>query len=262
MIATAHNTGKNSNKTLVAKAGATSYSDQLDHELLEQYLPLVRVAVNRISRNLPSHIDAEDLHSVGLIGLISAIQKYDTAQMKTFEAYALLRIRGAILDELRRMDYMPRSARAKARRLKEAVAKLEQEHGRAPSEQEIRKELELSSDDYQKMRRQTQTISVVSLDAPMQTDEPEGRNLHESVPDENFILSLTRLENEELREILLEKIAELPERQRKILAMYYHEEMRLAEIAEVFGVTEARICQIHAQTVATLRRQVESARNR
>ncbi len=230
--------------------------------LIERYLPLVRNVVDRIKINLPQHVDADDLYSVGITGLIAAVRKYDPEQGNTFAGYATMRIRGAILDELRRMDWCPRRARAKARKLKEAIATLEQQVGRPATDEEIRQSLGLTPKEYAKWLEESKPVCFVAIDQTSEQEETEGASLHEVIADDNNVLASERMEKEELLQILSQRIEQLPDIPKKILAMYYFENMRLAEIAAVFGLTESRICQIHAQTVLSLRSYLGRMRNR
>jgi len=236
-------------------------SGDLDQkELIERYLPLVRNVVDRIKLNLPSHIDADDLYSVGVTGLIAAVRKYDPEQGNTFASYAAMRIRGAVLDELRRLDWIPRRARAKARKIKEAINEIEQVTGCAATEEEVQKRLGLSTKEYNRWMEEARPVSFVAIDGPAD-DEHEGASLHEVIADENNVLARDRMEHEELLQLVAQRIQQLPDIPRKILAMYYFENMRLAEIAAVFGLTESRICQIHSQTVLGLRATLQRQRN-
>ena len=241
--------------------GATS--GELDQkELIERYLPLVRNVVDRIKLNLPSHIDADDLYSVGVTGLIAAVRKYDPEQGSTFPAYASMRIRGAILDELRRMDWCPRRARARARKMKEAINNLEQRLGRVAKEEEIRADLGLSEKEFAKWLEDSKPVTFIAIDQRSEMEESEGASLHELLADEADVTGRDNLEKEELLQIMSQRIKELPDIPRKILAMYYFENMRLAEIAAVFGLTESRICQIHSQTILGLRAFMARAQDR
>ena len=233
-----------------------------EKDLIERYLPLVRNVVDRVKITLPPHIDVEDLYSVGVTGLISAVRKYDPAQGRTFAGYAALRIRGAVLDELRRMDWCPRRTRARVRKLKEAIGDLEQKYGRPVTAEEICEELDLTPAEYEKWLDESRPVSFVSLDHHMEGEESEGGSLHELVPDDNDVTGRENLEQAELLQLLSKRMAELPDIPRKILTMYYHENMRLAEIAAVFGLTESRICQIHSQTILGLRSYLGRARSR
>lgn len=233
-----------------------------EKELLERYLPLVRNVVDRLKLTLPAHVDADDLYSVGVTGLIAAVRRYNPEQQHTFAAYATTRIRGAVLDELRRLDWFPRRARAKARKIKTAISELEQRLGRSPSEDEIRIHLDLSVKEYAHWMVEVRPISFVAIDDNGETEDSSGTSRHEMIADEQAVPVQQSMENEELGQLLAQKIQELPDIQRRVLAMYYHENLRLAEIAAVFNLTESRICQIHARALLGLRAQIEGARNR
>jgi RNA polymerase sigma factor for flagellar operon FliA len=222
-------------------------------ELLLQYLPLVKSTVSRIKIGLPPHIEEEDLQSVGLAGLISALKRYDPDQKDSFASYATMRIRGAILDELRRMDWMPRNARANFKALRKTVEDLEQELGRPATEEEIRTAMNLSPKAYSDLLDSTRTVSLIPLDHSPNGESTDEGSLYEVIADDNLVSATDRMEKEELIQMVAKRINQLPEIPRKVLAMYYYENMRLAEIAAVFGLTESRICQIHSQAVVSLR---------
>jgi RNA polymerase sigma factor for flagellar operon FliA len=225
-------------------------------KLLEKHFPLVQSVVRGMMNTLPPCADYEELHSVGVLGLVSAVRNYRKDRAETFEAYAALRIRGAILDELRRIDRLPRASRQKNRLLNQTVIDLEQQLGRAPNDDEIAGQLGLNMKDYDRFRQRARPIVHVSLDHRQSSeDEPDsGRALHDIFSDQNEKPSSERVEREELARLVATEIRNLPERQQKVLAFYYFEGMRLAEIAEIFGVTEARICQIHIQALSRIRR--------
>lgn len=236
-------------------ASKTAYSEP---ELIEQYLPLVRKVVMSLARHLPPQVDVDDLHSVGTMGLIAAVGRFDSAQEKTFEAYAVMRIRGAVLDELRRLDSLPRTARAKARHLQETSSRLEQSLGREPSDDELSVAMGLKVGELRRMRNQVRPMNFISLDNRNTTGNEQEADMHEAIADENQQPGSEQCQQNELVDILREKIGELSERQRKILSMIYFENLRLSEIAEVFGVTEARICQIRSQAIANLRKHMQN----
>lgn len=233
-----------------------------EKELLERYLPLVRNVVDRLKLTLPAHVDADDLYSVGVTGLIAAVRRYNPDQQNTFAGYATMRIRGAVLDELRRLDWFPRRARAKARKIKTAISELEQKLGRAPTDDEIRNQLGLTGKEYDHWMVEVRPISFVAIDDSSEGDEGGGGSRHEMIADEQAVGVQNKMESEELSQLVAQKIQELPDIQRRVLAMYYHENMRLAEIAAVFNLTESRICQIHSRAIIGLRAQIETARNR
>ncbi|MFA5256879.1 MAG: FliA/WhiG family RNA polymerase sigma factor [Opitutales bacterium] len=233
-------------------------SARAEPELIELYLPLVRKVVMSLARHLPPQVDVDDLHSVGTIGLIAAVRRFDSAQEKTFEAYAVMRIRGAVLDELRRLDSLPRTARAKARNLQATTSRLEQSLGREPSEFEISDALGMNICELRHLKLQVRPMNFISLDNRQSAGSDQEADLHEAIADENQETGSIHCEQNEMIKILHDKIELLGERQRRILAMIYFENMRLSEIAEVFGVTEARVCQIRSQAIANLRKQMQS----
>lgn len=224
-----------------------------EKDLIERYLPLVRNVVDRIKLNVPAHVDADDLYSVGITGLIAAVRKFDPNQGSTFASYAAMRIRGAILDELRRMDWCPRRARARSRKLKTAINDVEQKLGRAATDAEVRASLGLTPQEYEKWVEEAKPVTFIAIDHTAESEDGPGASLHELLADEADVTGRDNLEKAELLQLLTQRIAELPDIPKKILAMYYFENMRLAEIAAVFGLTESRICQIHAQTILGLR---------
>ena len=233
-----------------------------EKDLIERYLPLVRNVVDRIKLNVPAHVDADDLYSVGITGLIAAVRKFDPNQGSTFASYAAMRIRGAILDELRRMDWCPRRARARSRKLKTAINDVEQKVGRAATDLEVRTLLGLNEAEYAKWVEEAKPVTFIAIDQNPEGEEGGGASLHELLADEADKTGRDTLEKAELLQLLTQRIAELPDIPKKILAMYYFENMRLAEIAAVFGLTESRICQIHAQTILGLRGWLQRVRER
>lgn len=233
------------------KSGALSRRQQ---KLLSDHYPLVERVVLSMRTQLAAHADLEELQSVGLTGLVRAVRNYDDHREESFRGYAVLRIRGAILDELRRMDWMTRTSRRKLKDLQETVGTLEQELGRAPREEEVRRRMRLSRRDFHRLQRQTESMSFVSLDSEVATQQDgQGMSLHEQIADDSQKAGYEDMETGELLETLVAEMEGLPDRQRKVLAFYYHEKLKLSEIAEVFGVTEARICQIHGQAIRALK---------
>ena len=233
-----------------------------EKDLIERYLPLVRNVVDRIKLNLPAHVDADDLYSVGITGLIAAVRKFDPEQGATFAGYAAMRIRGSILDELRRMDWCPRRARARSRKLKAAINDVEQKVGRAATDAEVSSALGLDAKEYAKWVEEAKPVTFITIDQGAEYQDGSGPALHDLLKDENDVTGRDNLEKAELGQLLTQRIAELPDIPKKILAMYYHENMRLAEIAAVFGLTESRICQIHSQTILGLRAYLQRVRDR
>jgi RNA polymerase sigma factor for flagellar operon FliA len=219
-------------------------------DMLLKHSKLVKIIVAKMRDSLPSYADLEELESVGVIGLINAIERFDVSKGYTFETYASIRIKGAILDELRSYDMVPRSVRTKQRKLQKSKERLEQTLGREPTDEEIQRDLGLESKAYEKFKSQTRPISLIYLDKASQSDET---NPHEAISDDTQVLCSELLEQKELKELVARKILELPEAQKKVLALYFFEEMRLAEIGHVMGLTEARVSQIRTQAINTLR---------
>lgn len=220
--------------------------------LVEEHLGLVRQVVGRMKMNLPPHVDGDDLYSVGVVGLIAAAQRYVPQEGHTFAGYAYTRIKGAILDELRRLDWCPRRNRAKARKIQGAIHELEQRFQRVVSDDEVRRHLGLSVEDYETWLQEASPVTFVDIDAVAGAGEG-GLLPHETIPDENLVPAAERMERSELWRLIADRIEKLPETQRKVIALYHFEGLRLAEIAEVMGLTEARISQINTQAILALR---------
>lgn len=228
-------------------------STEAEEALIHQYLPWVKTVVGRVAMTLPPHVEMEDLYSAGLVGLLNAVRNYDPRSNASFETYARLRIRGAVLDELRKMDWIPRSVHAKARKIQTAIQELEQKLGRIPSEAEVAKALGLSAREYEHWLDEVRPAVFVSLDSAGVLDDGDSPTPYESVADSQQETPAQKASRRELASLIAERLEQLPEMQRKVLALYYFEDMRLREIAEVFGLTESRICQIHAQAILAIK---------
>jgi RNA polymerase sigma factor for flagellar operon FliA len=224
-----------------------------ENALVEQYLPLVAAILGRLAMTLPDHVDHDDLRSAGLVGLLQALRNFDPKSGTSFETYARVRVRGAMLDELRRMDWVPRTIHEKARRVQEMITKLEQKYGRTPTEKEMAKALDLSGQEYTELLDEIRPAAFVCLDAVCSSENGDTGSLYEVVSDGAEEGPLEETSKRELKQIILTRLKDLPEMQRKVLALYYGEDLRLREIAEAFGVTESRICQIHAQAILSIR---------
>ncbi len=223
-----------------------------ENALVEQYLSLVRAVLGRLAMTLPEHVDQDDLNSAGLVGLLQALRNYDPACGTSFETYARVRIRGAMLDELRRMDWVPRTVHEKTRRVQEIMAQLEQQLGQTPTEAQMARAMKMPLKEYQELLDEIRPAAFVCLDAVATADEESG-SLYEVIGDSAEDGPLEQTSQRELKELVLERLHQLPDMQRKVLALYYGEDLHLREIAEVFGVTESRICQIHAQAILAIR---------
>lgn len=220
---------------------------------MQQYLPLVRTAVGRLAMTLPEHVDQDDLHSAGLMGLLQAMRNYDPSCGNSFESYARVRIRGAMLDELRRMDWVPRTVHEKARRIQEVLSGLEQKLGRTPTEEQMARELKLTVAEYNELLNEIRPVAFICLDATCSSEGTETGNLYEVVADPIENNPVEETSRRELKQVIFARLKQLPDMQRKVLSLYYGEDLHLREIAEAFGLTESRICQIHAQAILSIR---------
>jgi RNA polymerase sigma factor for flagellar operon FliA len=234
-------------------AGDTPTEDAL----IRQYLPLVRTVVGRLAMALSAQVSAEDLHSAARVGLLQAIRRFDTKGGASFRTFARFRIRGAVLDELRRMDWVPRLVHDRARKIQNALGELEQQLGAPPSEQQMAEALGLTLGGYRSWLDEIRPVAFVCLDAGFHGDTPDGAAPHESIADDSQEDPFERASRSELKALIAKRIRQLPPIQREVLALYYYEDLRLREIAEVFGLTESRICQIHSQAIQAIRRFIE-----
>ena len=228
--------------------------------LILHYSPLVKYVAGRVAVGLPQNVEQADLVSYGIFGLIDAIEKFDLERGYKFETYAISRIKGAILDELRSMDWVPRSVRAKARALERAYAKLEAEEHRSPSDAELATELGVSEGQLQSTLSQLSFVGLVALDEMLSVGGERGESvtLGDTVAD-SADGPVQSYEVEEMRQILAEAITRMPERGKVVLTLYYYEGLTLAEIGQVLGVTESRVCQIHTKAVIHLRSKLTQA---
>ena len=219
------------------------------------YSPLVKYVAGRMSSGLPAHVEEADLISYGLGGLISAIERFDPSRETKFETYAITRIRGAIIDELRTLDWVPRSVRARAREIERANMRLEARLQRAPTDEEIASELSVSVDDFQDTLLQISNSTIVALDELWNVQDATGDqvSLLDTLPDREAPDPQQLLDQSELRDRIADAIAALPEREKLVIALYYYENLTLREIGEVLSVTESRVSQLHTKAVLRLR---------
>ncbi len=221
--------------------------------LILQYSPLVKYVAGRVSVGLPASIEHGDLVSYGMFGLIDAIEKFDLHKGVKFETYAITRIRGAIIDELRSIDWIPRSVRSKAKEIERALARLESQLRRSPTEQELADELGVPLRELRTWLAQVSLTSIVALDEPFGREENERQSLIDTLQDPHAPDPQASFEDTEVRAMLAEAVNRMPEREKTVIVLYYFEGMTLAQIGEVLGVTESRICQIHTKAVLGLR---------
>ena len=240
------------------KNGASS---EARDQLIIHYSPLVKYVAGRVAVGLPANIEQSDLMSYGIFGLIDAIDKYDRSKNVKFETYAISRIRGAIIDELRAIDWVPRSVRFKAREVEKAYAALENKLKRPPSDAEIAGELGISIDDLNHIYTQLSNVSLIALDDITSPDGEKGDKLSllDTLEDTKTANPMEAFESEEMREILVEAVNKLSEREKKVVTFYYFAGLTLAEIGQVLGVTESRVCQIHTKAVLALRGKIAEA---
>jgi len=229
--------------------------------LVVAYSPLVKYVAGRMASGLPSHVEEADLISYGLIGLIGSIERYDLEREIKFETYAVSRIRGAIIDELRSLDWVPRSVRAKARDVEKAHSRLENKLGRAPSEEEMADELECSVDEFRTTLLEIANSSVLALDDLWTVSDPDGGqvSLLDTIRDPNAIDPEEAIDTVELKDRLADAIESLPDRERLVIALYYYETLTLREIGDVLGVTESRVSQLHTKAVLGMRSHLQNA---
>ncbi len=233
----------------------TAGTREVRDQLILHYSPLVKYVAGRVAVGLPQNVEQSDLVSYGIFGLIDAIEKFDPARKIKFETYAIARIKGAIIDELRAIDWVPRSIRAKARSIERAYSKLENELKRTPEDHEIAAELGLKLDELNDTLSRISLVGLVPLDEMVGGDAEDGGGptLGETLPADDEHDPVASYEIDEMRHILAGAITAMPERERLVLTLYYYEGMTLAEIGEVLGVTESRVCQIHTKSVLQLR---------
>ena len=243
------------NDAFVYNARGTVQRDQNDYA--RQYAPLVRRIAHQMVAKLPANVELDDMIQAGMMGLMDAVGRFEDAQGTQFEVYAASRIRGAMLDELRAGDWLPRSARKSQREIENAIHRIEQRLKRPPHEAEIAAELELPLADYQEMLNDARGAQLVYIDDLGGGGEGDENYLERHVADSGAEPSEV-LRDKRFRTALVAAIEELPEREKLLMSMYYEQDMNLREIGAVMGVTESRVCQLHSQAVARLRARMKN----
>ncbi|MFE3196720.1 RNA polymerase sigma factor WhiG [Embleya sp. NPDC055664] len=234
----------------------------LRERLILNYSPLVKYVAGRVGVGLPANVDQADFVSYGMFGLIDAIEKFDLDRAIKFETYAISRIRGAIIDELRALDWIPRSVRQKARAVELAYAGLEAKLNRTPSEVEVAREMGIALEDLHAIFSQLSLINVMALDELLHTGQDGGDRLSlvDTLEDTTADDPVEVAESREMRHLLARAVNALPEREKTVVTLYYFEGLTLSQIGQVLGVTESRTCQIHTKAVLQLRGKLSDAR--
>ena len=222
-------------------------------ELLRRFAPLVRHVVERVAATLPRNVDHEDLYSAGVLGLLDAHAKFDTGKGVKFETYAVWRIKGAVLDQLRALDWVSRSMRRKARTLDGVTRQLDQRLGRAASEDELARELKMSRGDFYRLLDHVRGAVLVSLDETRAGDDQESATLADRLADPHAVDLEAQLEEQQARNVLLRTLNLLPEQERLVVALYYYEHLTLKEIGRTLGISESRVSQVHTRAMSRLR---------
>jgi RNA polymerase sigma factor FliA len=229
--------------------------------LVVAYSPMVKFVAGRLGAGLPSHVEDTDLISYGLVGLIGAIERFDPERGIKFETFAMIRIRGAIIDELRSLDWVPRSVRSRAREIEAAQSKLEHQLQRAPTESELAAKLNMTEEELQAALLEIANSSVYALDELWTVSDSSGDqvSLLDTIPDDAAADPQEALDSSEVKDRLTEAIGSLPEREQLVVALYYYEHLTLREIGEVLGVTESRVSQLHTKAVMRLKSHLQPA---
>jgi RNA polymerase sigma factor for flagellar operon FliA len=239
---------------------AASRDKGIRDRLILTYSPLVKYVAGRLGSGLPAHVDEGDLVSYGLLGLIGAIERYDPTRDIKFETYAIARIKGAIIDELRALDWVPRSVRSRAREIERAIGELEAKSGVAPTDEQIAAKIGISVDELEESLADISRSSIAALDELWSVSgEGDQISLMDTIEDESGPRPEAALDQTEMREALADAIARLPEREKLVVTLYYYEELTLREIGEVLGVTESRISQLHTKAILRLKARLAGA---
>ena len=224
-------------------------------DLLTLYMPMVKRLAHHMMGRLPPSVEEDDIVQAGMMGLLDAISRYDEAQSAQFEAYAIQRIRGSMIDELRHSDWMPRSARQSMRKIEKAIGTLQHQLGRQPTEGEIANAMQLPLETYQSLLGDARGHQLMYFEDFGESDESDSFLDKQSANESS--MPLPQLLDANLRACIIAGIENLPEREQLLMSLYYEQELNLREIAEVFGVSESRICQLHGQAIARLRTKLK-----
>jgi len=227
-------------------------------EIVIEYAPLIKYIAQKIAARLPSNIELDDLISCGVIGLMDAIQKFDPSRDNKFKTYAEFRVRGAILDELRAQDWVPRSIREKAKLVERAYAKLESNLGRPATDEEMCKELNLSQEEFYDLLNKAKSVSLLNIDDSTTFNRGDKKLMAGLMEDSRSNNPFSAVSYKNSRDKIKEGIMSLPEKQRLVLSLYYYEDLNLKEIGQVLSVTESRVSQLHTQAIMKLRAKLKN----
>lgn len=244
---------KNPNLVKKFKDGARRLTQEEKDKLVIEYSPLIKFIAQKIAIRLPANIELDDLTSAGVIGLMDAIDKWDPSRDNKFKTYAEFRVRGAILDELRAQDWVPRSVRDKAKVLDKTIVQLEGELGRVATDEEVAVALKMDMDEFHDLINQVRPVSLLSIDEAQSFSNVDKKSILNLLEGTKLNNPYVQLNMKTVKDVVTRAIEELPERQRLVLSLYYYEDLNLKEIGRVLRVTESRVSQLHAQAVTRLR---------
>ena len=236
-------------------------STALRDRFIRQYMPLVKYVAGKVSVGLPASIEFDDLVGFGQFGLLDAINKFDPDKNVKFKTYAVTRIRGAIFDEMRQLDWVPRSVRQKSREIEDVIVDLESKLGRPATDAEIAKEMNMSEDEFQQTVMKVSGTSVLSLnDVWYSGDDNDHMSIGDSIESPSSMNPDVHVEREEIRKVIIQAINELPEKEKMVIVLYYHEDLTFKEIGQVLDVSESRISQLHTKANLRLRAKLTNLR--
>jgi RNA polymerase sigma factor for flagellar operon FliA len=241
--------------------GVSNITTAVQERLIAEFAPKIRIMANRLASRLPPHLDVDDIINVGVIGLMDAMTKYDPDRETLFKTYAEFRIRGAMLDEIRAMDWVPRSIREKASKLRGTYQELEQRLGRPASEEEVATAMGVDLDTLHKTLQQVSHTAVLSLD-DLGVDADREVNILECIAHDGTTDPLSDLIQQDMWDLLGEAIEQLPEKERMVITLYYYEELTMREIGGVLGITESRVSQLHSQAILRVKGKIANIRER
>ncbi len=231
-------------------------NNNLDYRqrLVIKYLGLVKYVVRKMIKNYPQALEEDDLYQIGILGLSEAIDRFDPDYGIKFETYAIPRIKGSIIDELRKLDWIPRSLRNKLNTLREKTGELDQKFAGSYTEDEVANGLGIGVSDLHNWKKDVNSINIFSLDKPL--DESNKQNLYDVIEDSGYIKADEQIEDSEMKRLLLRAIKKLPEKTRLAITLYYYEKLTFKEIGKILNVSESRISQIHSETMAKLKKEI------